>query len=153
VRITDSPVRGRGAREQSEGCRKLGQPASCISSAQTEGAAPIGVGPPLPVVAGPGAEGAALVRSGLVRGVAGPCAASGSSGENPPAARARSLLVEQVLHLRPDAPEIWAQVVYARDNEWAETADDVLRRRTTLTIRGLATDDVRGKVQDLLDDK
>ncbi|MCX5556384.1 glycerol-3-phosphate dehydrogenase/oxidase [Streptomyces sp. NBC_00038] len=53
--------------------------------------------------------------------------------------------------VHPDAPEIWAQVVYARDNEWAETADDVLRRRTTLTIRGLATDEVRGKVQDLLD--
>ncbi|MGX1911685.1 FAD-dependent oxidoreductase [Streptomyces phaeochromogenes] len=55
--------------------------------------------------------------------------------------------------VHPDAPEIWAQVVYARDNEWAETADDVLRRRTTLTIRGLATDEVRGKVQDLLDNK
>lgn len=53
----------------------------------------------------------------------------------------------------PDAPEIWAQVVYARDHEWAETADDVLRRRTTLTIRGLATDDVRAKVQDVLDGK
>ncbi|NGO07216.1 glycerol-3-phosphate dehydrogenase/oxidase [Streptomyces sp. HC44] len=55
--------------------------------------------------------------------------------------------------VHPDAPEIWAQVVYARDNEWAETADDVLRRRTTLTIRGLATDEVRGKVEDLLDKK
>ncbi|HET9380686.1 MAG TPA: glycerol-3-phosphate dehydrogenase/oxidase [Streptomyces sp.] len=55
--------------------------------------------------------------------------------------------------VHPDAPEIWAQVVYARDHEWAETADDVLRRRTTLTIRGLATDEVRGKVQDLLDGK
>ncbi|MFJ8362571.1 FAD-dependent oxidoreductase [Streptomyces sp. NPDC093984] len=55
--------------------------------------------------------------------------------------------------VHPDAPEIWAQVVYARDHEWAETVDDVLRRRTTLTIRGLATDEVRGKVQDLLDKK
>ncbi|MFH8795164.1 FAD-dependent oxidoreductase [Streptomyces sp. NPDC017941] len=55
--------------------------------------------------------------------------------------------------VHPDAPEIWAQVVYARDNEWAETADDVLRRRTTLTIRGLATDEVRGKVEDLLGKK
>ncbi|MFM9448071.1 FAD-dependent oxidoreductase [Streptomyces acidiscabies] len=55
--------------------------------------------------------------------------------------------------VHPDAPEIWAQVVYARDNEWAETQDDVLRRRTTLTIRGLATDEVRAKVQDLLDKK
>jgi glycerol-3-phosphate dehydrogenase len=52
--------------------------------------------------------------------------------------------------IHPDAPEIWAQVVYARDHEWAETADDVLRRRTTLTIRGLATDDIRTKVDDLL---
>ncbi|MFJ9177386.1 FAD-dependent oxidoreductase [Streptomyces sp. NPDC102360] len=55
--------------------------------------------------------------------------------------------------VHPDAPEIWAQVVYARDHEWAETQDDVLRRRTTLTIRGLDTDDVRTKVQDLLDKK
>ena len=47
--------------------------------------------------------------------------------------------------IHPDAPEIWAQVVYARDHEWAETADDVLRRRTTLTIRGLATDEVRAQ--------
>jgi glycerol-3-phosphate dehydrogenase len=52
--------------------------------------------------------------------------------------------------IHPDAPEIWAQVVYARDSEWAVTADDVLRRRTTLTIRGLDTDAVRAKVTDLL---
>ncbi|WP_093801630.1 glycerol-3-phosphate dehydrogenase/oxidase [Streptomyces sp. Wb2n-11] len=55
--------------------------------------------------------------------------------------------------IHPDAPEIWAQVVYARDHEWAETADDVLRRRTTLTIRGLATDEVRAKVEDVLGKK
>ncbi|MCH7230851.1 glycerol-3-phosphate dehydrogenase/oxidase [Glycomyces sp. L485] len=53
--------------------------------------------------------------------------------------------------IHPDAPEIWAQVAYARDHEWAETADDVLRRRTTLTIRGLDTPDVRARVQRLLD--
>ena len=52
--------------------------------------------------------------------------------------------------IHPDAPEIWAQVAYARDHEWAQTADDVLRRRTTLTIRGLATDEIRGKVEDVL---
>lgn len=55
--------------------------------------------------------------------------------------------------VHPDAPEIWAQVAYARDHEWAETADDVLRRRTTLTIRGLATDDVRDGVEKLLADR
>ncbi|WP_031075433.1 glycerol-3-phosphate dehydrogenase/oxidase [Streptomyces sp. NRRL S-118] len=55
--------------------------------------------------------------------------------------------------IHPDAPEIWAQVAYARDHEWAETADDVLRRRTTLTIRGLATDDIRSRVEDMLGKK
>ncbi|MFF3752688.1 FAD-dependent oxidoreductase [Streptomyces sp. NPDC002018] len=52
--------------------------------------------------------------------------------------------------IHPDAPEIWAQVVHARDHEWAETADDVLRRRTTLTIRGLDTEDIRTRVEELL---
>jgi glycerol-3-phosphate dehydrogenase len=52
--------------------------------------------------------------------------------------------------IHPDAPEIWAQVVYARDHEWAETADDVLRRRTTLTIRGLDTDGIKRRVEELL---
>ncbi|MEU5155834.1 glycerol-3-phosphate dehydrogenase/oxidase [Glycomyces sp. NPDC021274] len=55
--------------------------------------------------------------------------------------------------VHPDAPEIMAQVVYARDVEWAETADDVLRRRTTLMIRGLDTPEVRARVQALLDRK
>ncbi|MDI3390299.1 glycerol-3-phosphate dehydrogenase/oxidase [Streptomyces sp. B-S-A8] len=55
--------------------------------------------------------------------------------------------------IHPDAPEIWAQVAYARDHEWAETADDVLRRRTTLTIRGLASDEVRGKVESMLGER
>ncbi|MFW6695426.1 FAD-dependent oxidoreductase [Streptomyces sp. MAR4 CNX-425] len=52
--------------------------------------------------------------------------------------------------IHPDGPEIWAQVVYARDHEWAETEDDVLRRRTTVTIRGLDTDAVRARVRELL---
>jgi glycerol-3-phosphate dehydrogenase len=54
--------------------------------------------------------------------------------------------------IHPDAPEIWAQVVYARDHEWAHDADDVLRRRTTLTIRGLDTPEVRAGVDRLLSD-
>ncbi|WP_101255351.1 glycerol-3-phosphate dehydrogenase/oxidase [Streptomyces barkulensis] len=53
--------------------------------------------------------------------------------------------------VHPDAPEIWAQVVYARDREWAATADDVLRRRTTLTVRGLDTEEVRAEVAKVLD--
>ncbi len=55
--------------------------------------------------------------------------------------------------IHEDGPEIWAQVVYARDHEWAETVDDVLRRRTTLTIRGLDTEDVRARVKDVLSEK
>jgi len=44
--------------------------------------------------------------------------------------------------LRPlhrDAPDIGAQALYARTHEWAETAEDVLRRRTTLALRGVET--------------
>ncbi|MCF3962057.1 glycerol-3-phosphate dehydrogenase/oxidase [Streptomyces fuscigenes] len=52
--------------------------------------------------------------------------------------------------IHPDAPEIWAQVAYARDHEWAQTAQDVLRRRTTLTIRGLDTDEIKTKVEEML---
>ncbi|MDT0323012.1 glycerol-3-phosphate dehydrogenase/oxidase [Streptomyces millisiae] len=61
--------------------------------------------------------------------------------------RADPALGERV---HPDGPEIWAQVVYARDHEWAETVEDVVRRRTTLTIRGLDTPEVRARVADLL---
>lgn len=52
--------------------------------------------------------------------------------------------------IHPDGPEVWAQAVYARDYEWAETAEDVLRRRTTLTVRGLDTDEVRAEVNKVL---
>ncbi|GAB2877553.1 glycerol-3-phosphate dehydrogenase/oxidase [Streptomyces mayteni] len=52
--------------------------------------------------------------------------------------------------VHPDGPEIWAQVVYARDHEWAETVEDVVRRRTTLTIRGLDTPEVRARVATVL---
>ncbi|EGX59268.1 glycerol-3-phosphate dehydrogenase [Streptomyces zinciresistens K42] len=62
-------------------------------------------------------------------------------------ARRDPALAERV---HPDAPEIWAQVVHARDHEWAETAEDVLRRRTTLTVRGLATEEIRRRVEDVL---
>ncbi|RKN38197.1 glycerol-3-phosphate dehydrogenase/oxidase [Streptomyces hoynatensis] len=48
--------------------------------------------------------------------------------------------------VHPEGPDIWAQVVYARDHEWAETVEDVLRRRTTLTVRGLDTEEVRARV-------
>jgi glycerol-3-phosphate dehydrogenase len=39
--------------------------------------------------------------------------------------------------LNPDGPDIAAQAVYARRSEWACLPEDVLRRRTTLALRGL----------------
>lgn len=56
-------------------------------------------------------------------------------------------LLERV---HPGGPDIWAQVVYAIEREWACEPDDVLRRRTTLTVRGLDTPEIRRRVAELL---
>jgi glycerol-3-phosphate dehydrogenase len=52
--------------------------------------------------------------------------------------------------IHPDAPDVWAQVFYGREHEWACTVDDVLGRRTTLSHRGLATGAVRKAVSSRL---
>ncbi|MEV7178853.1 glycerol-3-phosphate dehydrogenase/oxidase [Kitasatospora sp. NPDC093679] len=52
--------------------------------------------------------------------------------------------------IHADGPDVWAQVAYAADNEWAYTVDDVLRRRTTMTVRGLDTPEVRQEVETFL---
>ncbi len=44
--------------------------------------------------------------------------------------------------IHPDGPDVWAQVAYAFESEWAANVEDVLRRRTTVAVRGLATDAV-----------
>ena len=51
----------------------------------------------------------------------------------------------------PQGPDVWAQVRFAVEHEWARTADDVLRRRTTLALRGLEGPVVRARVASLLD--
>jgi glycerol-3-phosphate dehydrogenase len=51
--------------------------------------------------------------------------------------------------LAPGAPEVGAQVRWAREREWALTADDVLARRTTLASLGRA-DAARARVEELL---
>ena len=53
--------------------------------------------------------------------------------------------------IHPDGPDVWAQVVFARDHEWAVTVDDALRRRTTVTVRGLDTPEVRERTRALLE--
>ncbi|MFC1418849.1 glycerol-3-phosphate dehydrogenase/oxidase [Streptacidiphilus cavernicola] len=52
--------------------------------------------------------------------------------------------------LHQDGPDVWAQVAYAADREWAHTADDVLRRRTTTVVRGLDTPQLRAEVEAFL---
>jgi glycerol-3-phosphate dehydrogenase len=51
--------------------------------------------------------------------------------------------------LAPGAPEVAAQVRWAREHEWALTADDVLARRTTLAALGRA-EAARERVEELL---
>jgi glycerol-3-phosphate dehydrogenase len=65
-------------------------------------------------------------------------------------------LAEEVLAAGPLDPlgegllEIDAQVLYAREREWAVSAEDVLRRRTTLAVTGRDSDPVRRRVESLL---
>ena len=55
-----------------------------------------------------------------------------------------------LLHpIHPKGPDIAAQALYARDVEWACRPEDVLRRRTTLALRGLAGEDVVRRVDEL----
>ena len=63
-----------------------------------------------------------------------------------PAAHDASLLER----LDPSGPDIAAQALYASTHEWAQRADDVIRRRTTLFYRGLASDAVTSRVEGLL---
>ncbi len=59
------------------------------------------------------------------------------------AARVAELGLEPV---HPDGPDVWGQVRYALEREWACTVEDVVRRRTTLALRGLATAEVWERV-------
>jgi glycerol-3-phosphate dehydrogenase len=52
--------------------------------------------------------------------------------------------------LADSVTEVEAQVFYAREREWALTADDVLRRRTTLVLTGRDSEAVRARVETLL---
>lgn len=63
-----------------------------------------------------------------------------------PAAQDPSLL----LPLHPGGPDLAAQAAYARTHEWAHRPADVLWRRTTLALRGLATPEVVTRVEELL---
>lgn len=59
------------------------------------------------------------------------------------AARVAELGLERI---HPQGPDVQGQVHYAAEAEWARTVGDVVRRRTTLEIRGLATAEVRDAI-------
>lgn len=52
--------------------------------------------------------------------------------------------------LTPHAPDIAAQAVYAAEREWARNPEDILRRRTTLALRGLADAELTRRVEHLI---
>jgi glycerol-3-phosphate dehydrogenase len=57
--------------------------------------------------------------------------------------RQRLLHSDALERIHPKGPDVWAQVYHAVENEWAITVEDVVRRRTTLAVRGLASPAVR----------
>jgi glycerol-3-phosphate dehydrogenase len=62
-----------------------------------------------------------------------------------PAADDASLLEPLI----PDGPDLAAQALYARTHEWAVSVDDVLRRRTTVWLRGESRE-ARERVTELI---
>jgi len=49
--------------------------------------------------------------------------------------------------IHPHGPDVWAQVAYARQAEWAVSVEDVAYRRTTLAVRGLLTGDIAHRMK------
>lgn len=47
-------------------------------------------------------------------------------------------------------PDVLAQAYYARDHEYALTVDDIVSRRTTLEVRGLADESIRQRIDSLV---
>ena len=52
--------------------------------------------------------------------------------------------------VHPEGPDVWAQVHHAVEAEWATSVEDVVRRRTSLAVRGLATPDVRARIAEVM---
>jgi glycerol-3-phosphate dehydrogenase len=55
--------------------------------------------------------------------------------------------------LHPSGPDIAAQARYAATHEWARSADDVVRRRTTCFWRGLESEELTARVSHVLADR
>ncbi len=59
---------------------------------------------------------------------------------------AAQVVAAGVERVHPAGPDVWGQVDHAVRHEWASTVEDIVRRRTTLAVRGLATAEVRGEI-------
>ena len=51
-----------------------------------------------------------------------------------------------LVRIHPDGPDVWAQAAYAVEAEWAITAADIARRRTTLSVRGLLNERIAARL-------
>ena len=60
-----------------------------------------------------------------------------------------AILPDGFERIHPAGPDVWAQVDYAFESEWACTAEDVTRRRTTLAVRGLLTGEISARIEQL----
>jgi glycerol-3-phosphate dehydrogenase len=49
--------------------------------------------------------------------------------------------------IHPGGPDVWAQVRFAVEHEWALTLEDVVHRRTTLALRGLDAPETLARVE------
>ena len=62
----------------------------------------------------------------------------------------RQLHANATQRIHPDGPDVWAQAYHAVEREWATTVEDVVRRRTTLAVRGLASAAVRARIAEAI---
>jgi glycerol-3-phosphate dehydrogenase len=62
----------------------------------------------------------------------------------------REIEPDALERVHPEGPDIWAQVHHGVRAEWAATVEDVVRRRTSLAVRGLATSQVRARIADVM---
>jgi glycerol-3-phosphate dehydrogenase len=64
--------------------------------------------------------------------------------------RCSNPLADPTARAGPNAPDIAAQALYAAEREWARNPEDILRRRTTLALRGLADAELTRRVEQLI---
>jgi glycerol-3-phosphate dehydrogenase len=60
------------------------------------------------------------------------------------------LVSDALERIHPGGPDVWAQVDFARDHEWALNVSDIVERRTTLAVRGLTSKPVVDAVRERL---